>query len=132
MEIKIGFTACLAHQVVLQFQRAGEKKTFSGLDGEAACEGHNLNPTQCLAVGCCHWDNDQVGFSGFLFSGFLTYVLATQCWSSVGKRPCQTSSPPPTASTTTITSLVPSSGLCSSSFLHTDKTAQPIEIIDYT
>ena len=50
-EIKTGFMAFPAHQVFLQFQRAGEKKTFSGLDGEAACEGHNLNPIQCLAIG---------------------------------------------------------------------------------
>ena len=130
MEIKVGFMVSPAHQV---FKVSGKKKKpFSVLDGESACEGHNFNPTQCVAVGCCHWNGHQVGLCGFLFfSGFPTYVLATQCWSSVGKRPCQTS-PPPTASTTTITSLVPSSGLCSRSYLRTDKTAQPIEIINYT
>ena len=70
MKIKIGFMAFPAHQVFRQFQRTGEKKTFSGLDGETACEGHNLNPTQCLAVGCCHWANDQVGTVDFSLVDF--------------------------------------------------------------
>ena len=63
---------CLTNSIST-ISRAGEKKPFSGFDGEAACEGHNLNPTQCLAVGCCHWDDYQV--CGFLFSGFLLMFL---------------------------------------------------------
>ena len=31
-----------------------------GLDGETACEGHGFDTTQCLEVGCCHWNEDQV------------------------------------------------------------------------
>jgi len=42
---------------------------YTGSNGEDICEGHGFNPTQCQAVGCCHWDDGQ-------------------CWSSVGHGPC--------------------------------------------
>jgi len=40
-----------------------------GQNGEDACEGRGFNQQQCLAVGCCQWDNDM-------------------CWSNVGTKDC--------------------------------------------
>ena len=39
-------------------------------NGEDACEGKGLKESQCLAVGCCMWDDGE-------------------CWSAVGKGECQ-------------------------------------------
>merc|ERR1712013_174861 len=46
----------------------------AGLDGESACEGHGFDSSQCLAVGCCGWDDGK-------------------CWSAVGRKTCQISLP---------------------------------------
>ena len=35
-------------------------KCWAGSNGEDICEGHGFNPSQCQAVGCCHWDDGQV------------------------------------------------------------------------
>ena len=48
-----------------------------GPNGEEACEGHGFDPEQCLAVGCCQFDES---------NGL--------CWSAVGSEPCETTTDP--------------------------------------
>ena len=65
----------------------------SGSNGEAVCEGHGFNPTQCEAVGCCQWDDGQVDW----WQEWVLISLATlpsyhpQCWSAVGNGQCGSS-----------------------------------------
>ena len=47
-------------------------------DGEAACEGHGYTQTECEAIGCCQWDDDDDG--------------DISCWSAVGTSSCTGSS----------------------------------------
>ena len=44
-------------------------------NGEEMCEMHGYNETECLAIGCCHWN-------------LTTDNGAGACWSSVGRDPC--------------------------------------------
>jgi len=43
-------------------------------NGEMVCEGHGLNIEQCEAIGCCHFQQEEIGAYG--------------CYSSVGQNQC--------------------------------------------
>ena len=47
-------------------------------DGEEACQGHGYTQTECEAIGCCQWDDDDDG--------------DISCWSAVGTSSCTGSS----------------------------------------
>ena len=75
MKDQVGFQLA-----VMAFLCATLPSAVLGQSGEDACEGQKFNEEQCLAVGCCEWDDDM-------------------CWSAVGKKDCKgggvaTSSPP--------------------------------------
>ena len=47
--------------VILRYvESVALNKCWAGSNGEDICEGHGFNPSQCQAVGCCHWDDGQV------------------------------------------------------------------------
>jgi len=43
-------------------------------NGESVCEGHGLNIEQCEAIGCCHFQQEEIGAYG--------------CYSDVGRNKC--------------------------------------------
>ena len=53
--------------------------TRSNPAGEDACEGHGLEPGECLAVGCCAYNDGDV---------------EEPCHSKVGETPCYPPGPP--------------------------------------
>ena len=65
--------AAMLFRCVLCFDEAAEEESCKGLvagkdddAGEKACEGRNLNKKQCMALGCCVWDDGKCFFCGDL------------------------------------------------------------------
>merc|ERR1711935_1218117 len=47
----------------------------NGQNGEEVCEGHGFSEGKCVAIGCCHWNDEVSGTDN-------------NCWSSVGQESC--------------------------------------------